>query len=200
MSVLAKLDARVVDAVGVCCVLAVCGAGYWSVVRPLVSEQVEVAEREDEVRRLERTARDRERALRDARDRLSDLEERYDQLAVSLEPESGLNRRVDALARLASEHGLRVEQLDPGRGERLRRFTRVPITIGGTSGYTEMASFLSSLRERFRDVGVHELSLNGDGEGRGGTGAFRFRLEWFAASEGDAADTRGLAGVDQGSE
>jgi Tfp pilus assembly protein PilO len=99
---------------------------------------------------------------------------------VRLQPGSLVNQRLEALARLAGECGVQLDEMRPGTPTDSTHYQTYPIRIVGTGRYPDYAMFLRKLRKTFGDMGVRSFNVtNLIGPSADPVAAFQSELIWF---------------------
>lgn len=167
-------------AVATCIGLTV--AAYAVGVRPMLQQR-----EQDELQRAsleERRATAAERATQLA-DLQRDLAETKDALArspIRLQAATLVNQRLEAIARVATECGVGLDEMRPGSAADSTHFQTVPIRIVGNGTYPACATFLRRLRRTFGDMGVGTFHAgNNAPSGTAPTATFQAELIWFTA-------------------
>lgn len=103
-----------------------------------------------------------------------------ERMPLRLQPASRINQRLEAVARLATECGLALDEMLPGGAVDAAHYQTVPIRIRGAGDYPACARFLRRLRASFGDMGVRTFTATHHG-GAAGTSAavFQAELVWF---------------------
>ena len=169
---------------GACLGLTV--AAYALGVGPLLREHerdralaAELEERRETVARLASSTTDLRRDLAAAQAEL-------ERAPLRLQPASRVNQRLEAVARLATESGLALDEVRPGGPVDAAHYQTVPIRIVGFGRYPACATFLRELRQTFGDMGVRTFSASNSAgaaaaaaAGAGSTALFQAELVWF---------------------
>lgn len=102
-------------------------------------------------------------------------------MPLRLQPASRVNGRLEAVARLATECGLSLDEMRPGGAVDAAHYQTVPLRILGAGDYPACARFLRRLRETFGDMGVRTFtaSYRGGGASATATAVFQAELVWF---------------------
>lgn len=169
-----------IDMIGLGCCAALTGAGYVIAVVPVAQSSAAVAKLHSEIDAAQSRADQLLELTRKADASLARILSRLDSSSLSLEPAERVNRRVNELTRLASESGLKVDELQPGVPEAGALYRIVPIQMSGTGSYPDCAMFLHRLRHELRDTTVRSLRVVATG-GDGTTSTIVFDLVWYAA-------------------
>lgn len=148
-----------VDAAGVC-VLAMIGvAGYMLLAEPLLARRAQAQSQAVELStKREQLARTRA-ARQDAEARLAEVRAAVDKQSVRLEPRSAVNKRLDALTRLAEEAGIGVERLAPGATADGPRHGTMTLKLTGKASYRACEAFVASLHRAFNDTAITTLRM-----------------------------------------
>jgi Tfp pilus assembly protein PilO len=100
---------------------------------------------------------------------------------LRLQPAVRVNQRLEAIAWLASECGLALDEMRPGTPSDSTHYQTVPIRIVGAGGYAACATFLRRLRVTFGDMGVRtfDASNNAITPTAAPSAMFQAELVWF---------------------
>ena len=129
--------------------------------------------RSADARRLDATGADLRRQLADTRTELN-------RSPLRLQPASLVNQRLEAVARLATECGLALDEMQPGAAVDAAHYQTVPIRILGVGDYPACARFLRKLRGTFADMGVRTFTAANQGGATATPHAvFQAELNWF---------------------
>ena len=171
--------------------LAVCAGAtlvlYLAGVRPLVRRQEHLASRRASLQAQRRLARDLARSLSALEDRLAEARRTLATSPVRLPSSADVNRRIAQVARMATECGLRLDQIQPGPLSDGTRYQTIPFSLVGTGNYRTCATLLHRLRETFPDAAITSLELSGDPSDPHGAARFHIDLLWHAAPNLQAA-------------
>jgi Tfp pilus assembly protein PilO len=114
-----------------------------------------------------------------------DLAEMKDALArtpIRLQSATLVNQRLEAVARVATECGVGLDEMRPGSAVDSTHFQTVPIRIVGNGTYPACATFLRRLRRTFGDMGVRTYHAgNNSPTNIAPTATFQAELVWFTA-------------------
>jgi Tfp pilus assembly protein PilO len=155
-------------------------AAYAVGVRPMLeqrdkenSQRQLLAERQQTSSELATTVAELQRNLVEAKQVL-------ERSPVRLQPASLVNQRLEALARLAGECGVQLDEMRPGTPVDSTHYQSFPIRIVGTGRYPAYALFLRNLRKTFGDMGVRTFNAtNLNGPSASPVAAFQAELIWF---------------------
>ena len=120
-------------------------------------------------------------SLNSAHRKLLVLQQQLADAPLQLKPAHQINNRLAELTDLASRCGIRIEDIQPGKGARALRYEIVPIHVAGTGTYRTCTSFVHQLRQTYPDTGVAAFALSGNPNEPAEAARFSFDLEWFAA-------------------
>ncbi len=192
-------NARMIDlAGGGVCVALTLGV-YVLGIEPRLERTAQTLRDLSVVSSREREAQELDQGIAGARKRLVELTKQSEDSAVRLEPPENINRRLEAITRLAETHHVTIDQLGPGSASTDTRHIRIPIKVGGTCGYVSFGSLIADLRAEFPDTAVNEFSISAPHAGDTTHAGFTLDLMWFAAPPGGAvakgsAEQAGRAG------
>ncbi len=181
---------RRIDAAGVGVALLLTGAAYLFGVEPILAREAELRERQSEVRAARESAEAADRSLATLRNQVALAEQTVAENPLRLKPLGHLNTRLGAIALAATRHGLRVDQIEPGRPTPSTHYATVPIRVAGRSTYGGATRFLHELRTRMPDVAVANVDLAGDPRNRRSEAKFTISLMWHAAPDAASGEPR----------
>jgi Tfp pilus assembly protein PilO len=177
----AKVDAA---GVGVCVALTV--AAWLGALRPMLNRYGRYVEQQQEVAALKEQAGRESAQLKGVQKRLADTQRHLERTPLHLQPARMVNNRLAALTELAARSGVKLEDVQPGKSVRGKRYETVPIRLAGAGSYQACVRFLHQMRDSMPDTGVSAVQLTGTpGDALGGK--FMFDVEWYAAVAGDVA-------------
>ena len=166
-------------------VVAVClgltAAAYAFGVAPLLQRRDDaeaarqvLSERREEAARMASAVAELQRELAAAKAEM-------ERSPLRLQPASRVNQRLEAIARLATECGLALDEMRPGAPADSTHYQTVPIRIVGAGGYPSCAKFLRQLRVSFGDMGVRtfDASNNATPGSTVPSALFQAELVWF---------------------
>ncbi len=158
-----KIAARMqpwhVDAIGVCVLMAIGLVCYVALAQPILDRRA-VARSQAVEMGIKRESLTRTRAARqDAEAQLLEVRAKVNSQSVQLEPRSQVNRRLDAVTRLAAESGIGVERLAPGPTADGPRHGTMTLHLTGKADYHACEEFVSRLHRSFNDTAVTTLRL-----------------------------------------
>jgi len=100
---------------------------------------------------------------------------------IHLRPASAINTRLGELSDLATDCGLLIDEIKPGRTSLGEHYKIVSVYLAGTGTYQQCAVFCRRLREALPDMGAHSFALAADITKRDQPATFGFDLRWYAA-------------------
>ena len=176
-----------IDAPAFALLAAITAAAWFIGVRPVLQARAEqeALTRQADTRLAELTLAQHEQRL--FTESLAEASRILDNATVQLVSSRRLNERVAALAALAREHGLQLDEIKPGATKREELFDLVEIRISGQASYAASASFFSALHTTYPDTEISSFRLAARGAGELPADSFQFTLLWYAAPA-DAAD------------
>ena len=157
-------------------------AAYAVGLRPLLHkrDQEQVQRNGLEERRSLATAR--AQLLGDLHRELAETKEVLARTPIRLQPATLVNQRLEAVARVATECGIGLDEIRPGSAADSTHFQTVPIRLVGNGTYPASATFLRRLRRTFGDMGVRTFhAANKDAGADAPTAIFQAELVWFTA-------------------
>lgn len=186
-----------IDAAGVAVCLVLTAAGYLLTLHPLIRDhqaaaesRVQLAGLQDEARHLMVRRTELQKSLGRAEKALAECE-------LKLLSPSATNGRINELAELAMELGLKIDGIQPGNREAAGTHEIVPIEIRAQGRFLECISLLRQLHRRYPDTGLAGLTLTATPSPDGGNAGITLNLAWYTSpgGEGEPALARGqLAG------
>jgi Tfp pilus assembly protein PilO len=166
-------------AAAVACAALTVGA-YAIGVRPLLEERAHEAEQRQTLDERRGTASDLATALADVQRDLERAKQELAQTPVRLQPATLVNQRLAAIARVATDCQVALDEMRPGSAADSTHFQTVPIRIVGSGRYPACARFLRELRRTFGDMGVRKFTTtNTTPAALEPTAAFQAELVWF---------------------
>jgi Tfp pilus assembly protein PilO len=172
-----------VDAGAVLVILALVGAWYSLLVRPILARRADaesaaeqLESRKDSVARLRAERQDVEKALAAARDEVA-------RQSVQLEPRSRVNQRLDSLTSLAQSCGIDVEKLAPGATAESARHGTMSLRLTGRAPYSACQDLVQQLHERFNDTALTSLRLASAPGSADEPVTIDLELLWFTAPD-----------------
>ena len=100
---------------------------------------------------------------------------------LRLQPMGAVNQRLALMTNLASEAGLTLNDIQPGKAALGAHFATVPIQVGGSGRFPTIVAFLNRLHTTFPDTGVTSFTLSGAPATPGAAVSFKIELAWHAA-------------------
>ena len=165
-------------AAGVCLGLTV--AAYALGVQPLMErrDRQEVLRQDLQTRR--QAASDLASSLADVQNQLSTAKQALAKTSIRLQPAVLVNQRLEAIARLATECGVALDEMHPGTPADSRHYQTVPIRIVGSGRYPACTMFLRKLRGTFGDMGIRSFQTGSSGNTPAQpTALFQAELVWY---------------------
>lgn len=148
----------IVAVVAVC--LGLTAGAYTFGVAPLLQRRDDaeaarqvLSERREEAARMASVVADLQSELSAARAEM-------ERSPLRLQPASRVNQRLEAIARLAADCSLALDEMRPGAPSDSTHYQTVPIRIVGAGGYPSCAKFLRQLRVSFGDMGVRTFDAS----------------------------------------
>ena len=137
------------------------------------SQRHELADRRAAASQLAASVADLQRELADARTAL-------ERTPLRLQPATLVNQRLEAVAVLANECGVALDEVRPGSAVDSTHYQTVPIRIVGSGRYPACAVFLGKLRKTFGDMGVRQFNAaNNAALPENPVASFNAELVWF---------------------
>jgi Tfp pilus assembly protein PilO len=156
-------------------------AAYAVGLRPMLEERDREATQRQQLEERRATASDLGASVAELHRELAGVKEALARSPVRLQPATLVNQRLEALARLAGECGVQLDEMRPGAPADSTHYQTVPIRIVGTGRYPDYALFLRNLRKTFGDMGVRTFNAtNLGGASPEPVAAFQAELVWFA--------------------
>lgn len=172
-----------IDGAAVAACLALSLAFYFVGVRPLGGRQRRRAQLQTELEvqraRMQQTGRQRtavENELSSARESLA-------RCPVHLVSGGRINHRIARLTSLATQCGLKVDEIEPGEVQSLSHFDAIPLRLTGTGDFPTCVRLFHLLWRKFPDKGVAFLDLWVDRDQEGAEANLRVDLIWFVAPD-----------------
>lgn len=172
-----------VDAVGVLLLTILSLGGYWTGLGPYLGAKVEKVRHDlamaDATMEREDARADNERFAK----MLSDLRRANQSVEITLEPFEQRHLRVGAVAQLAADSNVKLDQITPNDSEAISGVSsvvRVPITLTGKGSYAQIAEFLKSMNAQFLDMSIESAQLVAQPATNGTVSSFSVLLVWYA--------------------
>jgi hypothetical protein len=165
-------------AVAACAALT---AGAYAIgVRPLLAERDHQVEQRRALDERRATASDLGATLAAVQRDLEQAKRELEQTPVRLQPAALVNQRLAAIAAVATDCGVALDEMRPGSPADAAHFQTVPIRVVGSGRYPDCAKFLRKLREKFGDMGVRTFTAtNSTPTQVDATAVFSAELVWF---------------------
>lgn len=157
-------------------------AAYAIGVRPMLDQREKENGQRETLTERRRTSSELTSTLAQLQRELTEAKLVLEHSPVRLQPASLVNQRLEALARLAGECGVQLDEMRPGTPVDSTHYQTFPIRIVGTGRYPAYALFLRNLRKTFGDMGVRTFNAtNLNGPSPAPVAAFQAELIWFTA-------------------
>lgn len=173
------------DAVGIAVLALVSVGAHFMVVQPFRTARADALAGNAELSTMTHALSTLESEVRSARDTLADVEKQL-RSALALEPASSLNQRMAAIPELGDACGVRVREVIPRAPQPGRRFTRVPLTIGGEGPPGALNVFLRDLHARFPDTEITTFTIAARTDDPQEPARFTLEMVWYAQAGSDA--------------
>ncbi len=164
---------------------AVCAAMmlvvYLVAVQPLLDRRAEAEDRKQELAQRRQESSDVLAALTSAKRELAVVEQSLAETPLRLQPMGAVNQRLALMTNLASEAGLTLNEIQPGKAALGTHFATVPIQVTGSGRFPTIVAFLNRLHTTFPDTGVTSFSLSGTPATPRAPVTFKVDLAWHAA-------------------
>ncbi len=196
--VLAKFENWKIDACGLLVCLAVTAAVWLVGIAPLRKQQDDAAARRQEMSEKSQESTRAAAQLRQLTAQLVNVRKQTAQVTLDLQPATRINQRLAQVTAAASECGLEVNDVRPGRAIVGTRHTIVPIEMSGTGSYPSAVQFIRRLHKTFGDSGVASFELAGSPANPGTPASFHFRLHWFGEPHTASAECSPGVGAGKG--
>jgi type IV pilus assembly protein PilO len=147
--------------------IAVGGAWYWFDTKAQVERLTAVEKKEQELRTTFETRQKKAANLEAYRQQLEEMRESFGAMLRQLPNKTEVAALLVDVSQTGLAAGLEFELFQPS-GENLKDFyAELPIQIRVTGGYHEFGRFVSGLAALPRIVTIHDVAIDGPGEGRG---------------------------------
>ncbi len=135
-------------------------------------------------------------ALATIQARLAEVTQALAENPLHLEPITRINQHLAAVSQLATEIGLKIDEIQPGQLASGQHYCIIPIQLAGTGTYPQCVAFLHRLHGAFPETCVGPLELTSNAHDPFKPGTFRFELQWHAVPAPEMAmkPARGPAG------
>jgi len=170
-----------IDAAGIAIALSIGLLFYWSAVRPVLAAQENHAAQEAQLANQRENAALAAARAEDLKSKVSTARTALSKCAVQLAPAVNVNSRIGQLTELATQQGLKVDEIQPAEATYCRNYGSVPIRLNGSGEYRTWAAFLHQMPKNFPDISVDSFQLTGKPDTPGSQVEFRVNLVWFVA-------------------
>lgn len=164
---------------------AVCAAMmlvvYLLGVQPLLDRRAAAEDRKRDLSEKRQESADVLSALTASKRELAGVELALAETPLRLQPMGAVNQRLARMTALASEAGLTLNEIQPGKAALGTHYATVPIQVAGTGRFPTIVAFLNRLHTTFPDTGVTSFTLSGAPATPNAPVAFRIDLAWHAA-------------------
>jgi Tfp pilus assembly protein PilO len=165
-------------AAGACLGLTV--LAYLVGVQPLLETRRHAAEQQEQLEAREATAEQLTATLVDLQRDLGKAKLDLARTPLRLQPASLVNQRLEAVAQLAGECGVALDEMRPGTAVDSPHYQTVPIRIVGSGRYPACTKFLRKLRHAFGDMGMRTFNAtNAAAAAAEPNAVFQAELVWF---------------------
>lgn len=179
-----------IDVIGLAIVLGLSIGAYALQIQPLLQSHATHATLTADLTAKQQKAAELKETLRSVGTRRAEAQRTYAENNISLEPASQLNQRILRLTELATESGLVLDTIEPGKSAHAERYEAFPIHLSGRGDYRNCTKFLKILQDKLHDSGVTRIELSASpGINVPATGGFAFDLIWYTAPT-HLADTK----------
>lgn len=153
-------------------------AGVWALtIRPLqLGSEQNAAQREQFSERQQQAARISADLLAVGK-QLKDEQSALERSAVRLQTIDKLNQRLVALATLASDSNLRIDEIQPGATAENKHYRTLGLRISAGGRYGDCTRFLRRLHQQFPDMAVESIECTSADAVSAIT--IRLDLQWF---------------------
>lgn len=177
----------IIDATGIGICVAASVAVYALGIVPLLEQRASVASQRQQLSAQRATCAEAEASVKHLEDQLAAAQEELAAGQIQLQPASGTNERVAALAALLSDHGLEIDDVQIGTVLPSSRCTVVPISIAGRGAYENSVALLRELIRTFADTSLAKLELVGNPASSDRPPKFRLDMLWYTSPEPPAS-------------
>jgi Tfp pilus assembly protein PilO len=165
-------------AVGVCLGLSV--AAYALGVQPLLERREAETRRRSDLQERRQTASQLSASLADVQHQLATAKQALAKTSLRLQPAVLVNQRLEAIARLATECGVALDEMHPGVPADSTHYQTVPLRVVGSGRYPACTAFLRKLRGTFGDMGIRSFQASSSGTSPAEpTALFQAELVWY---------------------
>jgi Tfp pilus assembly protein PilO len=149
-------------------------------VEPLLETRRHAAEQQQQLEDRRATASQLTATLADLQRDLGRTKLDLARTPLRLQPATLVNQRLEAIARLAGECRVALDEMRPGAAADSTHYQTVPIRIVGSGSYPACTTFLRKLRRTFGDMGLRTFNAANIAPGAPDpTAAFQAELVWF---------------------
>jgi Tfp pilus assembly protein PilO len=167
------------DGVGALVCIAMCAAGYFAGMRPLLEQHARFAAQQTQLNSQ------RAKAAESASHLLNTKKEQgavHDWLAahpLQLQSAQLANQRLAALTSVANQAGAALDDVRPGLVTPGVRYDTFPIRLSGSGSYATCAALLHRIRSTFPDMRIAALDITGRPTEPNAPAKFRCDLLWY---------------------
>ena len=165
-------------AAGACLGLTV--LAYAVGVQPLLETRQHAAAQEGQLEERRATASELTATVTDLQRDLGKAKLDLARTPLRLQPAALINQRLEAVAQLAGECGVALDEMRPGAAADSPHYQTVPIRIVGSGRYPACTAFLRKLRGTFGDMGIRSFQTGNSGASPAKpTALFQADLVWY---------------------
>jgi len=162
----------------VCVILS--AVGYFAGLRPLLVRQDQLAAVEVRLDSRHRDVRQRADSVANLADSLARTKRALAESPVQLQPARDINAQIARLAKLASECGMKIDEIQPAQPSSGPRFQTVPIHFVGRGDFRTCVQLMHRVREAFPDTAVASFKLTGNPRNPDADAQLILNLLWCA--------------------
>jgi Tfp pilus assembly protein PilO len=149
-------------------------------VRPLLEQRERETLQHDLLQDRRATASQLGATVSDLQRELADAKTALERTTLRLQPATLVNQRLEAVAQLANDAGVALDEMRPGAAVDSTHYQTVPIRIVGSGRYPACTTFLRKLRGTFGDMGIRSFQTGSSGSTPAQpTALFQAELVWY---------------------
>ena len=174
--------------IGVC--LGLSALVYGIAVQPMLGQHDRYLAQQAQLSARRQQAGEATAALAAAKAELAGLNDALAASPLQLQPAELINQRLALLTDLATQAGLRVDTIEPGKPVAGARFDAMPLQLTGGGTNRDCTAFVRRMRRSLPDTAIGSLDLAAgtpDGSGAAVPAKFDMNLIWYTASGKAAA-------------
>ena len=152
---------------------------YFNSVYPILRAREDFSLQKSEIEEQRRIASDLSASLGTFKHEIASVQQALEKSPLQLQSADHINQRLAQFTELASEHGLDIQQIQPGQITHDVHYDIVPIHLSGEGSYRTHAAFIHTIHRNFPDTGVSSFKLSGKPGQPNAPASFDLNLMWY---------------------